>query len=113
MSNDDSLGMTEFQLSDLSKTEPSLIVCDLRKKEDFAKAHIKKSKLAKFDETKLLDVPKNSKIVLVSYDEEQSKKIASVMRTHDIEAYYLIGGIRNYTRGLYCTNVFYVGTGYP
>ena len=113
MSNENSVGLTEFQLSDLSHTDPTLIICDLRKKEDFAKGHIKKSILAKFDEKKLLDVPQNSKIVLVSYDDEQSKKMALALREKNINAHYLIGGIREYTLGLYCTNISYVGTGYP
>ena len=113
MSNNDSLGLTEFQLSDMLKTETSLVICDLRKKEDFAKGHIKKSILVKFDEKKLLDVPQNSKIVLVSYDEEQSKKMAAALYSQNIKAYYLIGGIKHWTRGFYCTNISYVGTGYP
>ena len=113
MSNENSAGLTEFQLSDLSKTDTTLIICDLRKKEDFAKGHIKKSILAKFDEQKLLDVPQNSKIVLVSYGDEQSKRMALALRENSINAYYLIGGIREYTLGLYCTNISYVGTGYP
>jgi len=113
LSNENSNGLTEFQLSDLLKTSPSLIICDLRKKEDFAKGHIKKSVLVEFDEKKLLDFPQNSKIILVSYDETQPKKMATILRSRNIDAYYLIGGIRNYTRGLYCTNISYIGTGYP
>jgi len=113
MSNEDSFGLTEFQLSDRAKTDSSLVICDLRKKEDFAKGHIKKSILANYDEEKLLDVPQNSKPVLVSYNEEQSKKMTSVLRNHNVEAFFLIGGIKRWTRGLYCTNISYVGTGYP
>ena len=113
MSNDDSLGLTEFQLSDMTKSDPSLVICDLRKKEDFAKGHIKKSILAKYDEDKLLDVPPNSNVVLVSYDEEQAKNMASALHSQNIKIHYLIGGIKNWTQGLYCTNVSYVGTGYP
>ena len=111
--SDETFGLTEFQLSDLLKTDSSVIVCDLRKKEDFAKGHIKKSILAKYDEEKLLDVPQNSKIVLVSYGEEQSKEMAKVLRSHNLDVYYLIGGIKNWMQGLYCTNISYVGTGYP
>lgn len=106
-------GVTEFQLSEMLKHDSSAIACDLRKKEDFAKGHIKKSILVKFDEQKLLDVPQNSKVILVSYDDEQSKKMVPILRNNGINAYYLIGGISGYTRGLYCTNIFYVGTGYP
>lgn len=113
MSDEPSFGLTEFQLSDMSKADSSLIICDLRKKEDFAKAHIKKSIMVKYDEEKLIELPPNSKVVLVSYDEEQSKKMASALRSNNIDAYYLIGGIRNWTRGFYCTNISYVGTGYP
>ena len=113
MSNEDSFGLTEFQLSDMAKNDSSLVICDLRKKEDFAKGHIKKSILVNDDEEKLLDVPQNSKPVLVSYNEEQSKKMASILRNHNIEAFFLIGGIKRWTQGLYCTNISYVGTGYP
>jgi len=113
ISNDHSLGLTEFQLSDMLEIDTSLVICDLRKKEDFAKGHIKKSILVKYDEEKLLDVPQNSKIVLVSYDEEQSKKMAAALRSQNIEAHYLIGGIKHWSQGLYCTNISYVGTGYP
>ncbi len=113
MSNEDSFGLTEFQLSDMVKTDSSLVICDLRKKEDFAKGHIKKSILVKYDEEKLLDVPQNSKPVLVSYSEEQSKKIVIMLRNHNIEAFFLIGGIKRWTQGFYCTNISYVGTGYP
>lgn len=107
------LGLTEFQLLDMSKKYDSVVICDLRKKEDFAKGHIKNSIMVAFDEEKLLDVPKNSKVVLVGYDEEQSKQVATALRARNIEAYYLIGGISGFTSGLYCTNIFYVGTGYP
>ncbi|WP_249111135.1 rhodanese-like domain-containing protein [Nitrosopumilus sp. K4] len=113
MSEENSFGLTEFQLSDLLKTNPKVTICDLRKKEDFAKGHIKKSLLAKFDEEKLLDVSQTSKVVLVSYDEKQAKEMASALRSHGFDTYYLIGGMRNWTLGLYCTNVSYVGTGYP
>ena len=113
MSSEDSFGLTDFQLSDMSVNDSSIVICDLRKKEDFAKAHIKKSVLAEFNEEKLIDVAKNQKIVLVSYDDEQSKKVALALRANGINAYYLIGGISGYTLGLYCTNILYVGTGYP
>lgn len=112
MSDENPFGLTQFQLSDMSKTS-SVVICDLRKKEDFAKGHIKKSILAKFDEEKLIDVPKNTKVVLVSHDDKQSKNMAIALRAHNIEAYYLIDGISKYTLGLYCTNIFYIGTGYP
>ena len=113
MSNENPFGLTQFQLSDMSKNDSSVVVCDLRKKEDFAKGHIKKSILAKFDEEKLIDIPKNTKVVLVSYNDEQSKNMAIALRANNIEAYYLMGGISEYTLGLYCTNILYVGTGYP
>lgn len=58
----------------MTKTDLSLVICDLRKTEDFAKGHIKKSILVNYDKEKLLDVPLNSKPVLVSYTEEKSKK---------------------------------------
>ena len=111
--SENSFGLTEFQLYEMSKIDSSLIICDLRKKEDFAKGHIKKSILIKFDEDKLVDVPQNSKIVLVSYNDKQAKNMMLALRSRNIEAYYLVGGISKWTQGLYCTNISYVGTGYP
>ena len=111
--SDETFGLSQFELSDLLKTDTSVIIYDLRKKEDFAKGHIKKSILVKFDEEKLIDVPENSKVVLVSYDENQSKKMTQSLRDRNINAYYLIGGIKNWMQGLYCTNILYIGTGYP
>jgi len=113
MKNSDTIGLTENELSDLICNHGNLLIFDLRKKEDFAKGHIKKSTLVQFDEKHLIDVSKSSKVVLISKDEEQSKKMAIALRSQNIDAFYLIGGIKNWSRGLYCTNISYVGTGYP
>lgn len=110
--SDTSFGLTEYELSDLIQHNDNLVICDLRKKEDFAKGHIKKSVLVQYNEENLLDIPKISKVVLISKDEEQSKKMAIALRSHDIDAFYLIGGIKNWSKGLYYTNISYVGTGY-
>ncbi len=113
MKNPDiSFGLTEYELSDLIQHNSNLVICDLRKKEDFAKGHIKKSILVQYNEENLLDIPKLSKVVLISKDEEQSKKMVIALRSHDIDAFYLIGGIKNWSKGLYYTNISYVGTGY-
>ena len=85
----------------------------MRKKEEFAKGHIKKSGLIKYTEGSLIDVPKHSKIILISKDDKQSQQMALALRSHDIDAYYLIGGINNWPYRLYFTNISYVGTGYP
>jgi len=106
-------GLTESELSDLISHNPNLVVCDLRKKEDYAKGHIKKSVLVQFDEKSLIDASKSSKVILISKDEEQSKKMTIALRSHDIDAFYLIGGIKNWSKGFYYTNISYVGTGYP
>ena len=106
-------GLTEKELSDLICNDGELVIYDLRKKEDFAKGHIKKSILIQFDEKNLINSLRSSKVVLVSKDEEQSKKMALSLNNQNINAFYLIGGIKNWTRGLYCTNISYVGTGYP
>ncbi|MBI5860261.1 MAG: rhodanese-like domain-containing protein [Nitrosarchaeum sp.] len=110
--SDTSFGLTEYELSDLIQHDSNLVICDLRKKEDFAKGHIKRSILVQYNEKTLLDIPKLSKVVLISKDEEQSKKMAIVLRSHDIEAFYLVGGIKNWSKGFYYTNISYVGTGY-
>jgi len=114
MKNSDVLfGLTEIELFDLICHNSHLTIYDLRKKEDFAKGHIKKSTLIQFDEKHLVDVSKSSKVVLISKDEEQSKKMVTVLRSHNIDAFYLIGGIKNWSNGFYYTNISYVGTGYP
>jgi len=110
--SDTSFGLNESQLYDLIQHDDNLVICDLRKKEDFAKGHIKKSTLIQYNEENLLDIPKLSKVVLISKDEEQSKKMSIALRSHDIDAFYLIGGIKNWSKGLYYTNISYVGTGY-
>ncbi|EPA06673.1 rhodanese-like domain-containing protein [Candidatus Nitrosarchaeum limnium] len=111
--SDMSFGLTEKELYDLICNNDELLIYDLRKKEEYAKGHIKKSILIQFDEKNLINASKSSKVVLVSKDEEQSKKVALSLRNQNIDAFYLIGGIKNWTRGLYCTNISYVGTGYP
>ena len=110
--SDTSFGLNESQLYDLIQHDSNLVICDLRKKEDFVKGHIKKSTLVQYNEENLLDIPKLSKIVLISKDGEQSKKMSIILRSHNIDAYYLIGGIKNWSKGLYYTNISYVGTGY-
>ena len=113
MENTDiSFGLTECELYDLIQHDSNLVVCDLRKKEEFAKGHIKRSILVQYNEENLLDVPKLSKVVLISKDEEQSKNMANALRSHGIDALYLIGGIKNWSKGLYYTNISYVETGY-
>jgi len=111
--SDTSFGLTECELSDLIQNHSNLVICDLRKKEDFAKGHIKKSILVQYNEENLLDIPNLSKVVLISKDGEQSRKMTIALRSHDIDAFYLIGGIKNWSKGLYYTNISYVGTGYP
>lgn len=113
INSDIRIGFTESELLDLIKNDSDITICDLRKKEEFAKGHIKKSILAKYTEESLLDVPKHSKVILISKCEEQSKKMAMALRSNDIDAYYLIGGIASWPYRLYYTNISYVGTGYP
>ena len=101
-----------MKLLELKSAKANLFIIDLRKKEDFAKGHIKGSHLATFDEHSLLVAPRDATIVLVSYDEEQSKKMAEAL-SKSLDVYYLAGGLKNWPHGLYCTNISYVGTDYP
>lgn len=107
------IGLTPSELLNFIKTDNNIAIYDLRKKEEFAKGHIKRSSLVKYVEGRLIDVPKHSKIILISKNDEQSKQMAIALRSNDIDAYYLIGGINNWPYRLYFTNISYVGTGYP
>ena len=111
--SDTSFGISESELFDMINHDDNIVIYDLRKMDDFAKGHIKKSKLVQFDEKHLIDVSKSTKVVLVSKDEEQSKTMMAALRSHNIDAFYLIGGIKNWSKGFYYTNISYVGTGYP
>lgn len=112
MENSD-IGLTPSELLNFIKTDNDIVIYDLRKKEEFAKGHIKKSSLVNYTEGSLIDVPKHSKIILISKDDEQSRQMAIALRSHDIDAHYLIGGINNWPYRLYFTNISYVGTEYP
>lgn len=105
-------GLSESKLNELRKKNPDLVIFDLRKKEEFAKGHIKGSRLVEFDERELIK-SSGKTMVLVSKSEEQSKKLADILRSKNIESFFLIGGIKGWTRGLYCKNIEYVGTDYP
>ncbi|HET9009262.1 MAG TPA: rhodanese-like domain-containing protein, partial [Nitrosarchaeum sp.] len=48
--SDTTFGLTEYELSDLIQHDSNLVICDLRKKEDYAKGHIKKSTLVQYNE---------------------------------------------------------------
>ncbi|MCV0411644.1 rhodanese-like domain-containing protein [Nitrosarchaeum sp.] len=106
------IGFTSSELLNLIKTDNNIVIYDLRKKEEFAKGYIKKSSLVKYTEGSLIDISKHSKIILISKDDEQSKQMVISLRSHDIDAYYLIGGINNWPYRLYFTNISYVGTKY-
>lgn len=97
----------------MKKNNQNLVLLDIRKKEDFAKAHIKGSQLIEFDENSILNVPKNNIVVLVGDSEKQTQTIAEKLRKKNFDAYYLVGGIKSWTMGFYCTNINYVGTDYP
>ncbi len=105
------LGITESKLLEL-KSKNNVVVVDLRKKQDFAKAHIKGSILANYDEKSLLTVSGNPTVVLVSDNAEQSKNMANALHAQGFDVYFLEGGLKNWTRGFYCTNISYVGTNY-
>lgn len=109
----DDAGISESQLIEFRQTKPNILLIDLRKKEDFAKGHIKGSNILALDEEKILNIPEHTPIILISYEEKQSKIMANTLREKNFETYYLVGGLRNWSRGLYCTNISYVGTNYP
>lgn len=83
------------------KSNEPMLLFDLRLKDEFEKNHIKGSAHAVCDakakETMMPKIPKNTKVVLVSETEDQSRQVAQMMSDYGIDAHYLQGGFSSWT----------------
>jgi phage shock protein E len=99
-----SLGITNEELHDLLSSVKSLLVYDIRTKEQFESGHIQGSihAVCDFDvkQTVMPDIPRGSKIVLVDDNGATSSELAVVMHSFGFDSYFLKGGIRNWEGNL-------------
>lgn len=88
-----SLEITGGEIYDLLSSVKSLLVCDIRTKEQFESGHIQGSihAVCDFDviQTVMPDIPRDAKIVLVDDDGVASSELAVVMRSLGFDSYFL------------------------
>jgi len=93
-------GITSEQLIKELTQQKSLLLFDLRSKEDFEKSHVKGSVHTVCDvqakEKILPNIPKNTKIVLISEPDEPSKETAKMINELGLDSHYLIGGFSSW-----------------
>lgn len=84
----------------LQKNEPMLLF-DLRLQDMYKEGHINGSVHAVCDakskDTLMPKIPKNVKLVLIDDDGTMSAETAEMMRSFGLDAYYLKGGMKNWT----------------
>ncbi len=94
------LATSAQDLENSIKSNEPMILFDLRIKDEFEKNHIKGSVHAVCDakakETMMPKIPKNTKVVLISEPEDQSKQVSEMMTDFGIDAYYLQGGFSSW-----------------
>ena len=99
-----SLEITNEDLYDLLSSVKSLLVYDIRTKEQFESGHIEGSihAVCDFDVPKTImpDIPRGAKIVLVDDDGVTSSELAVVMRSSGFDSYFLKNGIKNWNGNL-------------
>ena len=99
-----SLGITNEELYDLLSSVKSLLVYDIRTKEQFESGHIQDSihAICDFDvkQTVMPDIPRGAKIVLVDDDGTSSSELAVAMRSLGFDSYFLKNGIKNWNGNL-------------
>ena len=105
-SNDSKI--TSSNLFDSIQNKEPLLLFDLRLPGEYEQGHIKGSIHAVCDarakEVFLPKIPKNVKIVLIDNDETMSAAMATMMRSKGFDAYYLKGGMKNWTQELVTGN---------
>lgn len=101
------LGLTNDELYNLLHNSKSLLVYDIRTKEQFESGHIEGAILAICDfdvaETIMPDIPRDVKIVIVDEDGTTSSELAVTMRSSGFDSYFLMNGIKGWKRDLAST----------
>jgi rhodanese-related sulfurtransferase len=96
--------MTNEDLYDLLSSVKSLLVYDIRNREQFESGHIEGSihAVCDFDVTQTVmpDIPRGAKIVLVDEDGTISSELAVAMRSLGFDSYFLKNGIKNWKGNL-------------
>ena len=99
-----SLGITSEELYGLLSSVKSLLVYDIRTKEQFESGHIEGSVHAVCDftvsQTVMPDIPRGTKIILVDDDGLTSSELAVTMRSFGFDSYFLKNGIKNWKGNL-------------
>jgi rhodanese-related sulfurtransferase len=99
-----SLRITNAEFYDLLNSVKSLLVYDIRTKEQFESGHIEGSihAVCDFDVTQTImpDIPRGSKIILVDDDGTASSELAVVMRSFGFDSYFLKDGIKDWKGNL-------------
>ena len=99
-----SLGITNDELYNLLSSVKSLLVYDIRTREQFESGHIEGSihAVCDFDVTQTVmpDIPRGAKIVLVDDDGVTSSELAVAMRSLGFDSYFLKKGINNWKEKL-------------
>lgn len=99
-----SLGISNEELYDLLSSVKSLLVYDIRTREQFESGHIQDSihAVCDFDVTQTImpDIPRGAKIILVDDDGVTSSELAVAMRSLGFDSYFLKNGIKNWNGNL-------------
>ena len=99
-----SLGITNEEFYDLFHGVRTLLVYDIRTKEQFNSGHIEGSIHAVCDfnvtQTILPDIPRGTKIVVVDNDGTSASELAVAMRSVGFDSYFLKNGIKNWNGNL-------------
>ena len=95
-----SLEISNEELSYLLSSVKSLLVYDIRTREQFESGHIQDSihAVCDFDvkQTVMPDIPRGAKIVLVDDDGVASAELAVAMRSLGFDSYFLKNGVKNW-----------------
>ena len=96
--------ITSEELYDLLQKNESLLLFDLRLKDIFKEGHINGSVHAVCDtqtkDTLMPKIPKNVKLILIDDDGIMSEETALMMRSLGLDAHYLKGGMKTWTKEL-------------
>lgn len=99
-----SLELTNEDLYNLLRNEKSLLVYDIRSKEQFSRGHIEGSIHAICDfnvtQTIMPDIPRDAKIVVLDDDGVTSSELAVAMRSSGFDSYFLKDGIKSWKGNL-------------